>query len=236
VTLTSVSRYAAHNAMEELRETVESSLRLAACLTFPATAGLIVFRHEIIRLLYERRAFLPADTIETSRVLLLYAFALFAYSGVKILVPTFYALNDTKTPVRSSITTVAAKIAVNLILVFRMGYLGLALATALASWLNFGLLAIKLNRHLDRKPGLKEFWVYLRIGLASAVMGGISWMAYRGICIVLPGNTKWILAVNLMVAIVTGMAVLLPLLNALGVNDLNGIAGLIRRKLAGAKR
>jgi hypothetical protein len=53
-----------------------------------------------------------ADTAKTSEVLLLYALALFAYSGVKILVPTFYALNDTGTPVRLSITTVIIKITI----------------------------------------------------------------------------------------------------------------------------
>ncbi len=236
VTLTSVSRHAAQNATDRLAETVTSSLRLAACLTFPATAGLIIFRHEIIRLLYERKAFLPADTVETGKVLLLYALALFAYSGVKILVPTFYALNDTKTPVRTSITTVVVKIAVNFILVLRMGYLGLAFATALASWLNFGLLAVKLNRRLGKDFDLKGIGVYFRIGAASVAMGGIAFLAFRGVIFLLPGNSRWMLAVHLTAAILAGMTVLLPLLSAVKVDDLNGVQGMIRRRFFPGKK
>src|SRR5437867_4386522 len=150
-TLATVSHHAAQNAMGKLRETVASSLRLAACLTFPASVGLIVFREEIVRLLYERGRFLPGDTYQTSRVLLLYGLALFAYSAVKILVPTFYALNDTRTPVRTSMITVAVKVALNFLRSVPLQFLGLALSTAVASWMNFFLLL----RQLGRRTGWK---------------------------------------------------------------------------------
>ena len=51
--------------------------------------GLILFREEIVQLLYERGEFLPSDTLQTSQVVMFYGLALFAYSAVKILVPVF---------------------------------------------------------------------------------------------------------------------------------------------------
>ena len=230
-TLASVSHQAAQNDMNRLEATVNSSLRLAACLTFPATAGLIVFREEIIRLLYQRGSFLPGDTVQTSKVLLFYAFALFAYSAVKILVPTFYALNDTKTPVRTSVITVAAKICINLVLVLWLGFLGLALATALASWLNFMLLMKSLKQRLGGKWCWQELLAYGRIAFASAVMVLLSAAAFWIAQYMLPGRATLFLAAQLFFAIFVGMATFLPLLRMFRVEDLDGLSRLILRRL-----
>ncbi len=232
-TLAAVSHHAARNAMDKLQSTVDSSLRLAACLTFPATVGLIIFREEIVRLLYQRGSFLSSDTVQTSKVLLFYALALFAYSAVKILVPTFYALNDTRTPVRASVITVGTKIAINLMLVLWLGFLGLALATAIASWLNFGLLMRGLRRRLEGEWRWRGILVYLRIALASAIMGVLAALAFRIACHFVPGQGALALAFNLSSAILAGMASIFPLLRLLRVEDLSGLSGLIRRRFGG---
>jgi putative peptidoglycan lipid II flippase len=230
-TTATVSLHAAQNSLDKLRTTVSSSLRLAACLTFPATVGLIVFREEIVRLLYQRGSFLSYDTLQTSRVLLYYALALFAYSAVKILVPTFYALDDTRTPVRTSMTTVAVKIAVNFALVWHMQFLGLALATAIASWLNFVLLLKALARRMGQSFRWRALDPYLRIGLASVLMGGVSAAAFHASAFVAGNRTQLSLATNLGVAIAAGMAVLLPLLHLFGIGEASEVAGIIRRRL-----
>ena len=228
-TLASVSRHAASNDIEKLRATVASSLRLAACLTFPATVGLVVFRREIVRLLYQRGAFRAADTLETAGVLMFYAVALFAYSAVKILVPTFYALGDTRTPVRTSVATVLAKIAINFALIAPLQFRGLALATALASWLNFALLA----RALGRKTAVPWRWTdltaYLRIAGASAVMGALSYAVFRAAQAVLPVRGTASLALDLGAAILCGAGVTLPLLRLARVSEANELIALLLR-------
>ncbi len=235
-TTATVSLHAAQNSMGKLRGTVSSSLRLAACMTFPATVGLIVFRGEIVRLLYERGSFLAVDTLQTSRALLYYALALFAYSAVKILVPTFYALDDTRTPVRTSVLTVAVKIAVNFALVWRMQFLGLALATALASWLNFGLLMRALARRTrDETWHWRGLSAYLRIALASVIMGGIASLAFRVAEYVFGKASHWALTLDLGAAIAAGMAAMLPLLYVFRVTEAAELASAIRRKLLGRR-
>jgi putative peptidoglycan lipid II flippase len=234
-TLATVSQHAAQNAMDKLRQTVSSSLRLAACLTFPATVGLIVFRGEIVQLLYQRGSFLPSDTLETSRVLFYYALALFAYSAVKILVPIFYALNDTRTPVRTSVITVGAKIAINLLLIVPMGFLGLALSTAIASWLNFGLLVKGLQRRTQAELHWSDLGAYGRIALASLGMGLVAALAFRAGNSLLPGSGALTLAVKLALAIAAGLVSLIPLLHAFGVEEGSELAKLVRTRL-GRKR
>jgi putative peptidoglycan lipid II flippase len=232
-TLATVSHHAAENRLDRLQATLSSSLRLAACLTFPATVGLILFRHEIIRLLYQRGSFLPQDTVQTSKVLLLYAFALFAYSAVKILVPTFYALNDTRTPVRTSMITVAVKVAVNLVLVIPMGFLGLALATALASWVNFALLLRGLHARLNEPWHWRRLKDYLRIGMASGLMGLVSLLTFHVANRFLPARGHLALGADLLLAILVGMASMLPLLRLLGIAELNELWLVLRRRSSG---
>ncbi len=228
-TLAAVSVHAVHNQLEKLSDTVSGSLRLAACLTFPATVGLILFRSQIIELLYQRGRFLPSDTGQTSAVLFWYALALFAYSAVKILVPAFYALGDTRTPVRLSVLTVAVKVSANFLLIRFMGFLGLALATALASWFNFFLLARNLGRHTGIPWRTGEFAVYARIALASILMGLAALGAYLLGLEWLPLGGSAIRALRLGIASAAGMAVILPLLRLLKVEEGRVLSGIVLR-------
>jgi putative peptidoglycan lipid II flippase len=214
-----VSHHAAAKAVDRLSETVHSSLRLAACLTFPATAGLIALREPIVRLLYERGSFMAADTVQTSRAVLFYSLALFAYSAVKILVPAFYALGDTRSPVRASVTSVALKIAVNFVLIVRMGFLGLALSTAVASWANFALLQRQMDRATHGGSWRRDVGTYVRVAAASTLMGLAAALVFRMSAWLLPGSSFFHLAVQLGAAMASGAAVILPLLQLLKVTE-----------------
>ncbi len=230
-TLATVSRHAAARNLDKLQQTVTSSLRLAACLTFPSAAGLIVFREEIIRLLYQRGHFLLYDTIQTGKVLFLYSLALFAFSAIKILVPTFYALDDTRTPLRTVMISVGVKVCINFLLVLPLGFLGLPLATAIASWLNLTLLLRSFRRRLGLKWSLLGFDPYLRIAFASAVMAAVSLIAFRILGWVLSSGSSAALAVNLGIAILAGIASYAPLLRFFRVEEINLLTGLFKRRL-----
>lgn len=219
VTMAAVSHHAARNELSKLQQTLAGSLRLTACLTFPAAVGLILFRQEIVRLLFEGGPFLPAHTIETSRVVLLYALGLFSYSAVKILVPAFYALNDTRTPVRTSMVTVAAKIALNFALIRPLGFLGLPLATTVASWVNYGLLLKKLRQATGESFETGGLGVYLRIAFASIVMGGCALLAFHASSTICPGAGWLAQAFRLGIGMAAAMATLIPILRLLKVEE-----------------
>jgi putative peptidoglycan lipid II flippase len=220
-TMARVSYYAAQEARERLHKTVDSSLRLAACLTFPATVGLIIFRREIVQLIYEGGSFLPVHALKTSQVVFFYALGMFSYSAVKILVPVFYALNDTATPVRLSLVAVVAKIALNLVLIIPLGFLGLALATTVASWLNFGMLLKHLRRHGRRRWSIGVLGTYVRIALASLVMGLLALLVFHASGFLFPASGDFSLAVKLGIAILFSLVSLFPLLRMFKVEEGN---------------
>jgi putative peptidoglycan lipid II flippase len=92
-----------------------------------------------------------------------------------VLQPAFFAREDTVTPFRAAVATVAANIALSLILFWPLGHVGIALATTLAAWLNAALLGGALLRRgfLTLDARLKARLP--RIALASLVMGAGLW-------------------------------------------------------------
>ena len=226
-TLATVSHHAAQNDLSKVGQTVHSSLRLAACLTFPATVGLIFFRVEIVQLLFQGGSFLPFDTLNTSKVVFCYALGLFSYSAVKILVPMFYALRDTRAPLRFSILTVAAKIGLNFMLIQLLGFLGLAIATTIASWINCWL----LMNHLQQVKGLShqkfDIAAYIRIALASLAMGLLALIVFKGSSYVLPGTERMSLAFNLGLTILASLFSLGPLLRLFKIEEADHVFKLL---------
>ena len=177
VNLARVSKDAARGDAAGLRANLAGALRAAALLTLPTTAGLIALRVPIVRVLLQHGRFGSADTLKTAAAVLCYALGLYAYSVTKIQVPTFYALGDTRLPVIASATSVALKISANLglmVLLPRVGvdpFLGLALSTSLAAWINMAI----LERGLSNRAGsLREHAVLpatLKLAAVSAGMG-----------------------------------------------------------------
>ena len=100
-----------------------------------------------------------------------YALGLPAYVLVKVLVPGFFARKDTRTPVKIAIVCLVANIVLILILIWPLAQVGIALATALAAWLNAGLLGFRLHREGFLRPDARLRRRLPRIALVSLADG-----------------------------------------------------------------
>lgn len=130
------SRMAAAGDTRGFAESVVRGLRMVAFIGLPASVGLILMREPLVALLFERGKFEPADTARTAAVLLFYAAGIWAYGVQMMLARGFYALQDSKTPVRIAACMVAMNLTLNLILVHVLPEpqeRGLALATAICA-------------------------------------------------------------------------------------------------------
>lgn len=166
-----LARHAAEKDLAGLRKTFASSLVMVFSLTIPATVGLILLSQPIIRLIFEHGAFTATDTLRTSQALTCYAYGLFAYSAVKIMVPVFYALNDTKYPVIASFLAVTANIIFITLTIDVFSFRAIALSTSCSMGLNFLFLGTVLYRKLT---GFSLYYLgqgVLKILLASMAMG-----------------------------------------------------------------
>jgi putative peptidoglycan lipid II flippase len=166
-----LARHAAKQDLAGLRKTFASSLVMVFSLTIPATVGLILLSQPIIRLIFEHGAFTATDTLRTAQALTCYAYGLFAYSAVKVMVPVFYALKDTKYPVIASFLAVAANIIFITLTIDVFTFRAIALSTSCSMGLNFIFLGTVLYRKLT---GFSLYYLglgVLKILLASMVMG-----------------------------------------------------------------
>jgi putative peptidoglycan lipid II flippase len=171
--LPSLSRQAVANDMEGLRSSFGYALKLVFFVTIPAMTGLIVLKEPIVRLLFQRGAFDVATTHFTAEALLYYAVGLWAFSGVRILVSTFYALQDTKTPVKIAVISLLVNIVLSILLMGPMRHGGLALATSLAAAVNLILLIRSLRKRLGRIGGHDILASVFKSTASAAVMGGV---------------------------------------------------------------
>lgn len=144
-----LSRQAATKDFSSLKETFTSSLTMAFSLTIPATVGLFLLSDSIIRLIFEHGNFTAVDTLKTAEALRFYAIGLFAYASVKVMVPVFYALNDTRYPVAGSFLAVVANIVIILISISSLKHKAMALSISGAMTANFLFLSTILYRKLN---------------------------------------------------------------------------------------
>ncbi len=172
VSLPAVAAHAVKGEMVELRETLAGSIRLVFALTLPATFGLWALSEPLVRLLYQHGRFLESDTSQTAQALTAYCVGLCAYAAVKVLVPTFYALGDTRTPVLASFLSVIVNLAGNVALAWGlgMGHVGLALSTSLTMLFNFAQLSWFLRKRLRRLEGRRTADAFVRTAAASLAM------------------------------------------------------------------
>jgi putative peptidoglycan lipid II flippase len=171
--LPSLSKQAAVGDMEGLRSSFSYAMKLVFFITIPAMTGLIILRAPIVGLLFQRGAFDPATTRLTAEALLYYSLGLWAFSGVRIVVSTFYALQDTKTPVKIAVISLFVNIVLSILLMRPMRHSGLALATSLASGVNLILLIGALKKRLGHIGARDILQSLFKTSAAAAVMGGV---------------------------------------------------------------
>jgi putative peptidoglycan lipid II flippase len=176
-----MTRQAALHQLDDLRRSVATGLRVICFITIPASVGLIVLAVPIVRLLYQTGKFTAADTRATATALVFYSLGLFSQSAVQHLTRVYYSLQDTTTPVRVGLFTVAANIALSAWFVKGMdlGHGGVALAFALTSLLDLAFLFWLLRPKLHHFHGRAVIKSFTKSVMASLAMGAAVWEAVR---------------------------------------------------------
>ena len=196
-------------------------------MAIPASVGLILLRVPITRVLFERGEFDPLNTQATARALGFYALGLPAFGGVRIVAQAFYALGDTRSPVRIAMGAVALNVVFALAFMGPLSHGGLALASSCASGANLaGLLW-----HLRRKLGPLGFPKILKslalVSVATALMAAwcvllLSWWPASG--------SRWEEAGWLAVAIGGSVSLYASVSAALRSQELSALLALVARR------
>jgi putative peptidoglycan lipid II flippase len=154
--------------------TQNRALELALLLALPAAVALVVSATPLVRGVFQHGAFTAADTAGAAGALAAFSLGVPAYVLIKVLTPGFYARQDTKTPVRLALVSMLVNLIGNLlsVLVLNAGFVGIALSTALAAWVNVILLYWILHRRDQLRVDARFTRSAVRIVAAGALMGG----------------------------------------------------------------
>lgn len=228
--LPSFSDQAARGQHDEMKRTISFSLRLMLFITMPAMIGILALREPIISVLFQRGEFDPRSAVLTAQALFWYAVGLWAFSTIRVVVAAFYALQDTKTPVRIAVVALVVNTVCSAALMFPMKHNGLAFATSIASAVNVLTLAYLLRKRIGEFLDA-AFWRSLaRVTAASAVMGLSVVLATRtlGWTVAAPFGHRFMI---LLTGLGVGITVFVACAAALRCPEMTTILNVVRRRL-----
>jgi putative peptidoglycan lipid II flippase len=157
----------------DFSRTMDWGVRMVMLLGLPAMIGIAILREPILRVLFMRGEFGLHEVAMSSASLLASTTGLLSLMLIKVLAPGYYARQDTRTPVRIGIMAMVTNMVCNLIFIYPLGYVGLALATACAGTLNAALLFKGLYQQSVYRPSRQTGVFCLKLLAATLMMGGL---------------------------------------------------------------
>ncbi len=170
---------------EYLRERLDAGLRRIAFLVVPSAMAFLSLGDVLAAALFQSGRFTHADSIYVWSILAGSAVGLLASTLGRLYASTYYALRDTKTPLRYAVIRVLLTGALGFLFAIplprllgidaRWGAGGLTALAGIAAWVEFMLLRRTLNARIGR-TGLPASLV-ARLWTAAIVAGAAGWGA-----------------------------------------------------------
>lgn len=149
-------------------ETLDWAVKVGILVALPSMVGLILLAKPILATVYKNGVNDWSLVEMAGMSLVTYSFGLPAFILVKVLAPGFYSRQDTRTPVKIGIIAMGSNIIMSGLIVYpwyTMGYIGphagLALSTALAGYINAGMLFYQLKKQniYHHQKNTNKIWI-----------------------------------------------------------------------------
>jgi putative peptidoglycan lipid II flippase len=241
--LPSLSEKAAKSDDAAMRSTFIQALCATNFITVPSMFGLGLLAFPIVGVLFRHGAFSVRDAMMTTDLLRWLAAALVPIGVIRVMVPTYYAKGDTKTPVWAATVSLVVTLVLGLWLRRDYEIVGLTIATVVAGFAQLGVLWWRLGYHMSIRTetesgsdvrGKVGGMVVLRHGALCFLLAAVA----VGIPAYVASWVNWLGGDNLRLAVtLSGLmftAALLYLLGAywLGVSELELVLGMVRRRFS----
>ncbi len=190
VLMSSISNALAAKNMRSVYIQQNSSMRQSMMLIMPCVAGLFVLAEPIIRYLFEYGAWTAESTHAVAIAIMIQVFVLPAMLISQIYSKTLYASQDVKTPVKTSMISLAIASVIYVGLFKFVGYLAIPIGVVFSGYVKNYLLGRACRRrelvHIDART-IRAIVVF---GMLSALMGAGLWFVpitgpiYLGLAII----------------------------------------------------
>jgi putative peptidoglycan lipid II flippase len=203
-----------------LRQTTSLGLRGVLFTMVPVMAAMLVLSEPLVRVVFQRGAFAPAATHAVALALVGFTVGCVPYAAYYIVTRTFYALHDTRTPVRVGAYMIALNAALDALLMRWLGHTGIALATSIVAVTNVGWLLTILRRRIGGVDGRAVAQTAARTAAAGGVLALAALGTLHAVGGVVHGSGFVPTAVQLAAALAAGGAAYLGTCAALGVREI----------------
>lgn len=220
-----ISKMASKGDMKGLKRALAQSVTGISLLVVPATVGSLFFAEPIVELLFGRGAFDGQAVTMTSAAFFFYSIGMIGYGLREVLSRAFYSLQDTKTPMVNAAIAMALNIVLNFSLAPSMGISGLALATSISALFGTGLLFFSLRKKIGVLGLGAIVPPFLKITLASLVMGIGAKLLY-GYLLPLAGPNA-----SLITTLIFAIAVYFVAVALMKIEDVDDIVKSIKKKI-----
>lgn len=238
-----LSRLASENNIVRFRETLSDAIKLVFLLTIPAACGLIVLGEPIVALIYQGGAFRAFDTNMVAWSLAAYSIGLAGYAAIKVLSPSFYAMDDARTPMFISIATIAVHAPVSFGMMYLLsgigvsaerpngyGHVGVALATSAVALVNFTALTYFMRKKIGRLNGRDILGAFVRVAIASAVMTLVCYLSYRAVASFFNVENIGVRMLEAFIPIGLGGLAFFIMAKLLRISEVEQVVSMLRRK------
>jgi putative peptidoglycan lipid II flippase len=221
-TLPSLSSSASDADYDTFKQTLMFSLKNLLFILLPCAVYLLVLSPLIVSVIFQHGAFDAHSAYITCVALSCMSLGLPFFGTSRILVSGFYALQDTKTPVRIATICLIINAILNVILMFPLKIGGIALASSIAGLANFTLLFIEMKDRIGAPKVLKKF--FLRLLPSLFLMAFV--MVVFSMFVPIPNGLIKLLLVSLL-----GWSAFLYCCHFTGVPEFKPLLGAVKRKL-----
>ncbi|HET8660066.1 MAG TPA: murein biosynthesis integral membrane protein MurJ [Micromonosporaceae bacterium] len=230
-----MSSAAAAGRYADFTDDLSRGTRMSAVVLAPIAVGYAVLAQPIARTLFEYGAFTREDSLATSLVLLVAAFALVPFSVSQLYTFAFYALPDTRTPALVNLPVVAVRVGVQLILAAVLAPVLVAAGLMLGNAVSFVLAAFASGVLLRRRVGpiglrriLSTFGKAALAALGAAVAGLV---AVRLVGAGFDDGARLASFIQLAAGGAAIVAAYVGLALALRMGEVADVVGMVRRRL-----
>ena len=156
---------------DDANAAMDQAVVFGLALSLPAAAALMAMPGYLCEGLFTRGEFTAADAAAAGSLLFHYGWGVPAFVLIKILQPAFFARGDTRRPMNYSLISVAVNIGLGVGLFFTLGFSGIALATAAASWITVAQMVARLWRDDTWRPSARTTGRIVRVTVACLGLG-----------------------------------------------------------------
>ncbi|HEU4906773.1 MAG TPA: murein biosynthesis integral membrane protein MurJ [Solirubrobacterales bacterium] len=168
-----LARFASRGEHDNLRATMANGMRQILFVLLPATAAILVLSEPMIRLVYQRGEFGPAETTLVATALFWFAFSLPANGLFLLLTRTFFGLQRPWIPTAIAAGNLAVT-ALGALALYHLGVGGIVAATAIATIASVVAQGVILRRLLGGLELGRLLDAAIRISIAAAALAAVS--------------------------------------------------------------